>query len=50
MPLRDEIKIKPLISALKLMTPEQKKYKCIDESYDHLIEYLTSLEDKDGSS
>lgn len=43
MPL-DEVKIKPLISALKGMTPEQRKYKSIDEDCDNLIEYLTSLE------
>lgn len=46
----EEIQIKPLISALESMTKEQRRYKGIDECYDPLLEYLSSLEEKDGSS
>ena len=41
----DEIKIKPLISALNSMTVDQRRYKGIDGCYDALLEYLSSLED-----
>jgi len=40
----NEVEVKPLISSLKSMTPEQKKYKSIDEDYENLIEYLSGLE------